>query len=158
MGLDYAGTVQGDRRMMDILRAMGAQFIIESGRITALPSVLRGAETDCADTPDLVPVLAVAAARAAGETRFTGVGRLRLRSTVGDDTLTVYGNPSRQPSGTPVRTDPHHDHRMAMAAAVMAAVMQQETLIGDAGCITKSYPSFYADFERLGGLYQVVEY
>ncbi|MBQ5997412.1 MAG: 3-phosphoshikimate 1-carboxyvinyltransferase [Bacteroidales bacterium] len=175
-GLDYAGTVQGDRRMVDILMSMGAKFTLEAGKITAFPSDLHGAEIDCADTPDLVPILAVAAARAAGETRFTGVGRLRLkesdrlaaivellgafgiRSVAEQNTLTVYGNPSRKPSGTPVRTNPHRDHRMAMAAAVMAAVMQQETLIGDAGCITKSYPSFYADFERLGGFYQVVEY
>jgi 3-phosphoshikimate 1-carboxyvinyltransferase len=160
-----ADSLQGDKAIVDHLRNMGA-FIEQSGdRTTAMPSHLFGAELDCTDTPDLVPVLSVAAAVAQGTTVFTGVGRLRFKecdrlaamkellalygisSQIGEDTFTVFG-------GEPVATgivDSYGDHRIAMTAAIMSTVAQGTTRIGGASCVAKSYPSFFDDFASLGG-------
>lgn len=158
-------SLQGDSYIIDHLRSMGA--FIECGKdgVVAMPSHLFGAELDCTDTPDLVPVLAVAAAVAQGTTLFTGVGRLRYKesdrlaavrdllaafgiaSQIGEDTFTVFG-------GEPVvaaAVDSYSDHRIAMSAAVMSAVAVGVTTIREHTCVAKSYPSFFDDFAMLGG-------
>ena len=144
---------------------MGAFIECGEDGVVAMPSQLFGAELDCTDTPDLVPVLAVAAAVAQGTTVFTGVGRLRYKesdrlaavrdllasfgiaSQIGEDTFSVIG-------GEPVATAPvdsYSDHRIAMSAAIMAAVASGVTTIKEYTCVAKSYPSFFNDFAMLGG-------
>jgi len=45
--------------------------------------------------------------------------------------------------------DPHNDHRIAMSCAVAGLNAKGETIINDAECVNKSYPSFFEDIERL---------
>ncbi len=158
-------SLQGDSHIIDHLRSMGAFIECGDNGVVAMPSQLFGAELDCTDTPDLVPVLAVAAAVAHGTTLFTGVGRLRYKesdrlvavrdmlaafgisSSIGEDTFTVYG-------GEPVAVTPvdsYSDHRIAMSAAVMSAVAGGITTIKEYTCVAKSYPLFFEDFAMLGG-------
>ena len=159
-------SLQGDSYIVDHLRSMGAFIECDDNGVVAMPSHLFGTELDCTDTPDLVPVLAVAAAVAQGTTLFTGVGRLRYKesdrlvavrdllaafgitSQIGEDTFTVYG-------GEPVATtsvDSYSDHRIAMSAAVMSAVASGITTIKEYTCVAKSYPLFFEDFAMLGGV------
>lgn len=159
-------SLQGDSAIVDHLRSMGAFIETADDKVVAMPSHLFGAELDCMDTPDLVPVLSVAAAVAQGTTTFTNVGRLRfkesdrlaamksvlesfgIRSSVGEDTFTVYG-------GEPVALTPVEsfgDHRIAMSAAVLSTVAESVTTIIGAECVAKSYPSFFEDFAALGGV------
>lgn len=158
-------SLQGDSAIIDHLRGMGAFISIEDDKVIAMPSHLFGTELDCMDTPDLVPILSVAAAVAQGTTVFTNVGRLRFKesdrlaamksvlsafgigSAVGEDTFTVYG-------GEPVAkatVDSFGDHRIAMSAAVLSSVASGVTVIEGSGCVAKSYPSFFEDFAMLGG-------
>lgn len=158
-------SLQGDRHIIDHLRLMGACIDITPDGIVAMPSQLFGAELDCTDTPDLVPVLSIAAAAANGTTLFTNVGRLRFKecdrlaamhdvlasagisSIVGDDTFTVIG-------GQPVAQAPVDscgDHRIAMSAAILSTISEGVTTIRGAESVAKSYPSFFKDFESLGG-------
>ena len=160
------GSLQGDSAIVEHLRSMGAFITIDDDTVIAMPSHLFGAELDCMDTPDLVPVLSVAAAVAQGTTTFTNVGRLRFKesdrlaamksvlaafgisSSVAEDTFTVYG-------GAPVAVVPVEsfgDHRIAMSAAVMSTVAQGVTKISGTNCVAKSYPSFFDDFAALGGI------
>jgi 3-phosphoshikimate 1-carboxyvinyltransferase len=44
----------------------------------------------------------------------------------------------------------HHDHRIAMAAAVAALGANGPTHISEAGAIDKSYPDFYSHLQSLG--------
>ena len=74
-------SLQGDSAIIDHLRSMGAFITVDSDKVTAAPSHLFGAELDCMDTPDLVPVLSVAAAVAQGTTTFINVGRLRFKES-----------------------------------------------------------------------------
>ena len=158
-------SLQGDSAIVTHLRNMGAFIEKQGDRVIAMPSHLFGAELDCTDTPDLVPVLSVAAAVAQGTTLFTGVGRLRFKecdrlaamkellalygisSQIGEDTFTVFG-------GEPVASgvvDSCGDHRIAMAAAIMSTVSRGVTAIDGASCVAKSYPAFFDDFASLGG-------
>lgn len=159
-------SLQGDSAIVDHLRSMGAFITVEDDRVVAMPSHLFGTELDCMDTPDLVPVLSVAAAVAQGTTTFVNVGRLRFKesdrlaamksvlasfgitSSVGEDTFTVYG-------GDPVALTPVEsfgDHRIAMSAAILSTVAKEITTISGSGCVAKSYPSFFEDFASLGGV------
>lgn len=163
-------SLQGDSYIIEHLRSMGAFIEMRDGNVVAMPSHLFGAELDCTDTPDLLPVLSVAAAVAQGTTIFTGVGRLRYKesdrlaavrdmlssfgiaSQIGEDSFTVFG-------GEPVvekDVDSYNDHRIAMSAAVMSTVAQGVTTIVGAGCVAKSYPSFFEDFAALGGVVEKV--
>lgn len=158
-------SLQGDRRIIDHLRLMGAYIDITPDGIVAMPSQLFGTELDCTDTPDLVPILSVAAAVASGTTLFTNVGRLRFKecdrlaamknvlaaagiaSVVGEDTFTVIG-------GNPVAQQPIDscgDHRIAMSAAILSTASHGVTTINGAECVAKSYPTFFDDFALLGG-------
>ena len=164
-GLDYEHSAQGDRRIVDVLRRMGADIVTAGNTITARPSNLTAAQIDCADIPDLVPILAVAASSAQGTTIFDNIRRLRIKESdrvqsilqllgmagiyafASDNTLTVTGGPARNAS-----YDPSGDHRMAMAAAVLASVGNVKITISDAECTAKSYPAFFDDFNALGGI------
>lgn len=119
-----------------------------------------------ADTPDLIPILAVVAGASHGSV-FTDIQRLRLKETdrvatvcamlnaLGaqtestDTTLTVYPAPYR--GCTIHATD---DHRIAMSAAIAATVASGPLTIIDADSVKKSYPSFWEEYRRLGGNYE----
>ena len=160
-----ADSLQGDRYIIEHLRRMGADIRFVGDEIIAYPSQLHGTELDCVDTPDLVPILSVAAAAAQGTTFFTHVGRLRYKesdrlaamqtllqsfgvySEIGEDTYAVTG-------GEAVATEPvdsFGDHRIAMSAAILSTVARGETTIKGAECVAKSYPLFFEDFVSLGG-------
>lgn len=158
-------SLQGDRQIIDLLRLMGAYIEITPDAIVAHPSQLFGTELDCADTPDLVPILSVAAAVANGKTQFSNVGRLRYKesdrlaamkavlesfgiaSIVGEDTFTIIGG---EPKVT-ATVDSFGDHRIAMSAAILSTVAEGVTTIEGAECVAKSYPRFFDDFAALGG-------
>lgn len=148
-GLDE-NSVQGDRAVVDLLRQMD----------TACPTI------SAADIPDLVPILSVAAACRQGAV-FTDIQRLRLKesdrvaSTIAmitglggkaeatEDTLTVWG--TGLTGGT---VDSVNDHRIAMATAIAATVCKDNVTILDARCVGKSYPHFWEEYARLGGIYE----
>lgn len=154
---------QGDRRVADVLRAFGAQVRTEGDTVTVSPASLRGIHLSVADIPDLVPVLAVVAALAEGETRFTKAGRLRLKESdrlatisnqinalggqarIEGDTLVINGRP-RLTGGT---TDSANDHRIAMSAAIAALGCTEPVYLTGAEAVSKSYPAFWRDYDRL---------
>lgn len=121
---------------------------------------------DAADIPDLVPVLAVAAAANNGA-EFRNIGRLRLKESdrvasvaamlqnlgadvfAEENTLTV--SPAKFRGCT---IDAARDHRIAMSAAIAATVANGPVTILGAECVAKSYPSFWEEFKRLGGHYE----
>ena len=123
------------------------------------------AEIDVSGCPDLLPPLAVMAAARNGVTNFTHAARLRmkesdrLRTTAallaalggqaeeGPDFLTVRGGPLT--GGT---VDSANDHRIAMAAAIAATHCAGPVTVLRAECVAKSYPSFWEDYRKLGGI------
>ena len=122
-------------------------------------------DIDVSGCPDLLPPLAVMAAVRSGTTRFVNAARLRMkesdrlattaaalnalggRAEEGPDTLTVHGV-SAFSGGT---VDGANDHRIVMAAAIAATRSSAPVTILDAGAVRKSYPSFWEDYQHLGG-------
>jgi len=164
-GLDPR-SLQGDRRIIDIVREMGAVVEELPDGVFVRRGGLHGITVDATDIPDLVPVVAALAALADGKTVITGVARLRLKESdriettcnminalggcaVGnDERITVTGGVSSPVSAV----DSAGDHRIAMAAAILAIGARSEVVIKDAGCVKKSYPMFWDDYTCLGGI------
>lgn len=156
---------QGDSDVIEQLKRMGAKMEEENGTIIVFPSNLKGIEIDAKNIPDLVPVLAVTAAAAEGETRIYNAGRLRIKesdriaSTAAllkslgakvretEDGLIVSGGTLH---GGEV--DSFGDHRIAMAAAVASCAADGGVIIRDSHVTAKSYPAFFEDYAALGGM------
>ncbi|MBR0454302.1 MAG: 3-phosphoshikimate 1-carboxyvinyltransferase [Clostridia bacterium] len=158
-------SAQGDKRIIDILLRFGADISVsDNGSYIARRSRLKGIDIDASQIPDLVPVLATVASVAEGKTRIYGASRLRLKESdrlftvsdmlkrlgakieENDDGLTVEG--VRALRGGSVSS--HNDHRIAMSAAVAAAVCEGAVEIDGAEAVNKSYPTFWDDASSLG--------
>jgi 3-phosphoshikimate 1-carboxyvinyltransferase len=146
------------------LRDAGGEPVAD---LIARPAALAGTEVAAAEVPTLVdevPILAVLASRAAGETAFREVGELRVKESnrlellaanlraVGVDAaargndLVVRGT-TRPPRG---RVDTAKDHRLAMAFAVLGTLPGAEVRLSERASVAISYPAFFADLKRIG--------
>jgi 3-phosphoshikimate 1-carboxyvinyltransferase len=122
-------------------------------------------EIDVSQFPDIFPALAVVAAGAARRTRFTGIGRLRIkecdRAAAMADVLGRFGITVAE-TETDFTVDgtggafagggaftARGDHRIAMAVAAGATRAEGAVELDDPGCAKKSYPRFFAQFLKL---------
>ena len=136
--------------------------------IVARSSELSGTELAGGIIPlliDEVPVIAVAAAMAHGETVIRDATELRVKETdriaatvdwlqgagvkseAREDGMVIYGE-GKIGGGT---FDSRDDHRVAMSLGVAGLVADESITIKDAGCASISYPSFWKEVEALGG-------
>ncbi len=160
---------------LGVLERMGATLAVEDlreqmgepvGTMTVQPSQLIGTVIEPEEIPGLVdevPVLAVIATRASGETRFRSVGELRVkesdrlgliasnlvalgqRAVVDGDDLVVEGTDA-PPRGR-VRTD--GDHRIAMAFGVLGTLPGARVAVDDMTCADVSFPGFAAALDSI---------
>lgn len=153
-GLNKEST-QGDRAVLKLIASLRREGDLEI-------------EID--DTPDLLPVLAAFAAKRRGSCRFTKAARLRLKESdrlavtaaligavggvadIKEDTLTVTGK-DRLAGAT---IDAAGDHRMVMAAAVLAGLCDGPVTVRGCEAVNKSYPDFFSDYKALGGAVHVL--
>lgn len=158
-------SLQGDRKIVTLLRRMGASVQLGEDEVTVSPGNLSNFDIFAAQTPDLVPILAVLGASANGTMRIFGASRLkfkesdRLRSihnglkklgvnaTETDDGVLIEGRNSF--SGA--NLNGFNDHRIVMAFSVAAIKATGKVGISEAESISKSYPSFFDDYNKLGG-------
>jgi 3-phosphoshikimate 1-carboxyvinyltransferase len=159
---------QGDRAITGLLRRFGARVEENGSTVTVFGGPLRGTDVDARDIPDLVPILAVVAAAAEGETRIYGAARLRAKESDRLNTvtalLTALGAEARETDDglfitggsalTGGEASAGGDHRIAMAAAVAATVCAGPVTLRGGQAVNKSYPGFFADFRALGGTVQ----
>lgn len=168
------GVNPGRTGVLEVLRAMGADLEVipreeRAGEpvadLVGRSSRLRGVEVGGDLVPrliDEIPVLAVAAAFAEGETRFSDAGELRVKETDRIRAMAVEldrlgADVHELPEGLVVRGGnslrgarclSYGDHRMAMAMAVAGLVAAGETSIEGAEAAEVSYPSFWQDLDR----------
>ncbi len=156
-------SLQADRAILDALRQCGAEVLCDAAAVTVRKNELLAFEFDAHDSPDLVPPLAVLACYCQGTSLISGTERLKIkesnrtraliseltkmgaRVSEHEDCLRITGELLK---GASVRTQ--GDHRIAMAAAVAALGAEQETVLDDADCVSKSYPNFFQDLETIG--------
>lgn len=167
-GLDFNDT-QGDKKLVSLLQAMGADIQIENDSLRILGNKpLRGIRIDANAIPDLVPALAIIATQAIGKTEIVNVAHARLKETdrihsmatglrkMGarleehHDGLTIYQS---QLQGAGV--EGFHDHRTVMAFSVAGLIAAGETTISDAEAINKTYPRFIDSMKTLGANFSI---
>lgn len=150
-GLD-GDSLQGDRAIVSAIseiKAEGDKAMIDAQNI-----------------PDLVPILSVVAAAQKKTTVIYNAARLRLKEsdriettaallraigasvTKTEDGLRIKGDREKL---HPATVDAAGDHRIAMAAAIASVAAGDVTVLG-AEAVNKSYPAFFEDFRRLGGM------
>ncbi len=133
------------------------------GNITIGYNPLRGRNVDAAQVPDMVdeiPLIALMASQAAGETVIRGAGELRvketdrIRATV-ENLSTLGAHIEELPDGmvvqgpTPLRggeVKTFGDHRMAMMLAVAAATAHGPVVLDDEDSVRISYPTFFDQY------------
>ncbi len=159
LNLDSA---QGDKAVLKILERFGANVSTDADSVTVRRGELYPVTIDAAPIPDLIPVLSVLACGAVGDTYIENAARLRLKES---DRLQstaklindLGGNAEELPEGLIIHgtgglrggtVDPCNDHRIAMSAAVAACLCRESVTVTGANCVQKSYPAFWADFER----------
>lgn len=161
---------QGDRAAEQLFQAFGAKIEWNGSLLSVSPNQISGMQIDASQIPDLVPILAATAALGKGETEIFNAQRLRIKesdrleamvnglSTLGgkvrqtQDGLLIDGV-ERLHGGT---VDGCNDHRIVMALAIAALNADGCVTISDAQSIDKSYPTFFEDYNRLGGNAHVV--
>jgi 3-phosphoshikimate 1-carboxyvinyltransferase len=159
-------TLQGDRKITEVLQEMGSQVKIGENYVEALgvKQGLSGVEIDLRDMPDLVPVCAVLACYAQGETVIRGAGRLRFKesdriASISSELMKMGGKIMESKEDFIIEggrlhgaeIDPYEDHRIAMACAIAALGAEGPTTIHGSECVEKSYPDFVKDLLFLGG-------
>ncbi len=161
---------------LDVLRQMGGEVSIENSResagepiadIYAKSSRLKSAKIGGNVIPrliDEIPVLAVAAAAAEGETIFSDAAELRTKETdriaatvswlrragitceERTNGLTVQGRGTIKGGSY----SSNNDHRMVMSIAVAGASAESPVTIDNAETASISYPDFWKDASALG--------
>lgn len=161
--------------LLEVLRSMGATVAIEASELWGAEPVgslrVRGGELQGVVVPpesvpqliDEVPILAVAAAFASGETIIRGASELRVKESdrlaaVASGLRAMGVEVSELPDGLAIRGGrPRRpqkllsggDHRMAMAWAVATLAAGEPCEIEGADVVDVSYPGFFRDLDRL---------
>lgn len=156
---------QGDSAILSIMVDLGVESRFENGLLKLskkkCAQELRWDFTDC---PDLAQTVAVVCATKNITGYFTGLESLRIKET---DRIAALQNELRKIGADLIEDDPEHwrlipsaslpqsasfhtyeDHRMAMAFAPLATLMDVE--IQDPSVVRKSYPNFWNDMKSVG--------
>ncbi|MDR3271404.1 MAG: 3-phosphoshikimate 1-carboxyvinyltransferase, partial [Peptococcaceae bacterium] len=161
--------------VLEALRDMGAD-ITESERsdidnepqatLTVRPAKLHGIEISGEIIPRLIdelPILAVAASLAEGETVIRDAAELRVKETDRIQTLVeglraIGAQVEEMPDGMRIRgktqlpggqAASHGDHRLAMAWTIAGVLSQNGVSLSGMEAASVSYPDFYRDIQSL---------
>lgn len=175
--LENTGLNPTRNALLGILQEMGANITIENermegsepvGDITVCSSKLRAINIPKNKIPnciDELPILAVAMTFAEGISLISGAAELRHKETdrimaiskmlkaatvnfkENEDGVEIYGNPEFTFNGTTFES--FHDHRIAMASAILALKGKKESTILDAECAAVSYAGFWEDLKMV---------
>ncbi len=153
---------QADKKILHALRMAGARVTEGNNWVEVAHQPLGPFSFDATHCPDLFPPLAALASNCRGESRITGVERLRAKESDRASTLkdifqhmgieirlednTMYISGGKKQGAT---VSAHGDHRIAMAAAIAALNADGPVTIDDAQAVDKSYPDFFDDLKHI---------
>ena len=173
--VEGVGLNPGRTGFLDLLARFGAAVLVEAaedgpeprGDVTVRAGGLRGLEVRAADVPgaiDELPLVAVLATQAAGETRVTGASELRVKESDRIEAIVaglraMGGDVEPLPDGFVARgptrlagaaLDARGDHRIGMALAVAASLADGLSTLAGAEWVDVSYPGFFAALAACG--------
>lgn len=153
----HPSSAQGDRRILQLLAAFGADVDGTTVRGGALRSP---GKVDVRHCPDLFPALCILAAASQGTTRFTGGAALRHKESDRIDAmaqgLAKLGITARaSPGGLSVEggtirgghADARGDHRIHMAFAIAGLIAEGPVTVTHRESAAISYPGFHTLLE-----------
>ncbi len=167
VGLDM-NDPQGDKAVVDYLRAMGATTEIASDGIRVARGDLKGIEIDLNATPDALPAMAVVGCFARGTTRLINVPQARLKETdrihVMATELGKLGARCKElPDGLIVqesklkggRVSGQDDHRVVMALSLAGLAGSEPVTIDTAEAINVTFPQYVDLMRSIGADMQI---
>jgi 3-phosphoshikimate 1-carboxyvinyltransferase len=158
-------STQGDLRFVDVLEHMGCEVESTDQSTTVRGPAgggLRGVDVDMNAISDTVMTLGAVALFATGPTRLRQIAHVRHKETdritaLATELRRLGGDVDEYPDGLvihppavirPARVATYDDHRMAMSLAIVG-LRTPGVVILDPGCVAKTYPGYWDDFERL---------
>jgi 3-phosphoshikimate 1-carboxyvinyltransferase len=176
------GTNPTRSAILGVLERMGADVSVGEeqseageprGTVTVGGRIDRPIHLCASDIPGLVdelPLIALLATQAAGDSVVEGAGELRVKetdriATVAHELRMMGADIEEQPDGwhiygrTPLHggsVRSHGDHRLAMLLAIAGAGASGETIIADAEASAVSFPDFASTFAALGGIIEEI--
>ena len=172
--IENVGINQTRTGILEVIQEMGGDLTIEdrdekavSASLTVKTSSLKGIRIDGELIPRLIdelPIIALLATQANGQTVIADAEELRVKETdriqVVADSLNAMGANVVPTEDGMIITGPTHlhgadletfgDHRIGMMAAIAALLVRDGNVVLDrAEAINTSYPSFFEDLETL---------
>jgi 3-phosphoshikimate 1-carboxyvinyltransferase len=153
-----------DRQVVAHLSSVGLEVRVEDGRATVEGEVSGGLSVDASVCPDAVPALVAVALRCPRPSTFLHCAVLRHKesdrlagvaamaeafgghATVSGDRL-VIEPPARARAAC---VDGHDDHRLVMAAATAARLLEVDVSIRGTAAVEKSFPGFWDEAAKAG--------
>ncbi len=159
--------MQGDIELVKILEKMGLDIIeaAENHITVKCDKELTGITVDMHHISDVAQTLSVVALFAKGKTEIKNVYNMRIKETdrisavcneikkIGgeveeyEDGLTIIPK-NLEDYNTDVDIETYDDHRMAMSFT-LAGLRIEGINILDPGCVSKTFPNFYDEFEKI---------
>ncbi len=161
----FRNSKQGDKMILDILKTMGADIVVEEDYITVKGNgKLKGISVDLSQYPDLLPIVAILGSLAKGKTIIKNIEHIRYkecdrvhaiatelkkmgaRVTELKASLEIFGGDKLKGA----KVSGWDDHRIVMALAVAGMRAEGETLIDTAESIDISFPTFVEVMNEIG--------
>jgi 3-phosphoshikimate 1-carboxyvinyltransferase len=154
-----------DRAVLRVLSEIGLTVEARSGGVVFVSGAPSGGlSASGGECPDLLPTLAALACVLPGPSTLTEVSILRgkesdrlegIRALVaaGGGQATLNGDSLRiEPGAAPARLalESRGDHRLAMSAVTLAALLGAELDLVGGSCVEKSFPGFWREVRRAG--------
>ena len=156
---------QADKKMVSILKEMNCDIKYLGNLIEVKKSKLNGSTIDLFSCPDIGPILFAIASTINEKTTFINTKRLEEKESnrlismkdnldklgvdfkIFNNSVEIIGNKELKNGDV---FDSFNDHRIAMSMAILATILKTPSLIKNAECVSKSYPDFFKDLEKLG--------
>ncbi|MEO7988713.1 MAG: 3-phosphoshikimate 1-carboxyvinyltransferase [Chryseolinea sp.] len=158
-------SLQGDSAIVKIMESLGVKAEMKNDLLVLTKQQYQSSiEWDFTHCPDLAQTVAVVCAAKGIEGHFTGLESLRIKET---DRIAALQNELRKINADLIEIDTAHwtlkptkslpssaefktykDHRMAMAFAPLATLMDAE--IENQEVVRKSYPNYWNDMKSFG--------
>lgn len=159
---------QGDKKIIEYLKQMGADIKIEGKGIRVRGKELQGMEVDLNETPDLLPVMAVVGCFAKEETKLNNIAHARIKETdrikvIHDELKKMNADITENKDGLVIKNKPlksaklsgHKDHRVVMALSLAGMIADGKTSIDTAESVSVTYPDYFESMKALGAKFEV---
>lgn len=164
----FKDSIQGDRDFLNILCSIGLKIInFEDKEITVQGiKSYEGIDINLNDTPDVAQTLAIVGLFANSPTTIKDVENMRIKET---DRISALNNeisklgatfieyqdgfkiiPKSNFEYSPADIETYDDHRMAMSFS-LAGLRIPNIRILNPECVSKTFPDFFAQFEKIYG-------